>query len=287
VLGPDTSPSGKQDFPGETVEAIAAEPGGGEESAWIALQSLSEALKSERGTSKASAPAIVARISENGGVLQDEMLPAASEGSVLPKGAADKLVCPAAGDCWLVTTKGWLFHLAPEGERTLSVNNESRFTSLITERPEDQGLPKAPPDSVPLDDSGLPGEEPVLPAVPTVSKTQEELLVPVALVSALHSRLRGTTLELRFHLEVKARIQLIAKRKHQVVAKTAAYTFKAGEHKLLLRLSRAHWPTELHLVEHALAPLPKISTRKSGAETVSTSLVFPEHLGSDWSGLLP
>lgn len=287
VLGPDTSPSGKQDFPGETVEAVAAEPGGGEENAWIALQSLSEGLESERGKSKASTPATVARISEDGAVLQQEILPAASEGGVLPKGPADKLVCPAAGDCWLVTTKGWLFHLAPEGERTLPANTESSFTSLITERPEDQGLPKAPPDSVPVDDSGLPGEEPVLQPTPTVSKTQEELFVPVALVSALHSRLHGTTLELRFHLAVKARIQLLAKRRHRVVAKTPAYTFKAGAHKLLLRLNRAQWPTELHLVEHALAPLPKVSTRTSGAETVSTSLAFPEHLGSGWSGLLP
>lgn len=288
VLGPSTSPSGKQDFPDQTVEAVAAEPGGGEESAWIALQSLSEGLESERDKSKASTPATVARISEDGAVLQQETLPAGSEGGVLPKGPADKLVCPAAGDCWLVTTKGWLFHLAPEGERALPVNTETSFTSLITERPADQGLPQTPPDSVPVDNSGLPGEAPVLSPVPTVSKAQEELFVPVALVSALHSRLvHGTTLELRFHLAVKARIQLLAKRKHRVVAKTPTYTLKAGEHKLILRLNRAQWPTELHLVEHALAPLPKVSTRTSGAESVSTSLAFPEHLESGWSGLLP
>lgn len=288
VLGPSTSPSGKQDFPGQTVEAIAAEPGTGEESAWIGLQSLSEGLESERNKSKASTPATVAHISEDGAVLQEETLPAASEDGVLPKGPADKLVCPAAGDCWLVTSKGWLFHLAPEGERTLPGNTESSFTSLITERPHDQGLPETEPDSVPVDNSGLPGEAPVLQPTPTVSKTQEELFVPVALVSALHSRLvHGTTLELRFHLAVKARIQLLAKRKRRVVAKTAVYTFKAGQHKLVLRLNRAQWPTELHLVEHALAPLPKVSTRKSGTETVSTSLAFPEHLRSDWSGLLP
>jgi hypothetical protein len=288
VLGPSTSPSAQQDFPNQTVEAVAAEPGGGEESAWIALQSLSEGLESERGKAKASTPATVARISEDGVVLQEETLPGASEGGLLPKGAAYKLACPASGDCWLVTTKGWLFHLAPEDERTLPANTETSFTSLITERPADQGLPQTTPDSVPVDDSGLPGEEPVLQPIPTVSKAQEELFVPVALVSALHSRVvHGTMLELRFHLAVKARIQLLAKRKHRVVAKTPAYTLKAGEHKLLLRLNRAHWPTELHLVEHALAPLPKVSTRTSGAETVSTSLAFPKHLGSDWSGLLP
>jgi len=286
VLGPSTSPSGKQDFPGQTVEALAAEPGAGEESAWLALQSMPEALASERGESSSSMPATVARISEDGTVLQQETLPAASEGGVGPKGPAEKLTCPAAGDCWLVTSKGWLFHPAPEGERALPVNAESSFTSLITERPADQGLPQTEPDSVPVNDSGLVGEVPLLQPIPTVSKTQEELFVPVALVSALHSRLvHGTTLELRFRLAVKARIQLLAKRKHRVVAKTAAYTLKAGEHKLLLPLSRADWPTELHLVEHALAPLPKVSTRTSGAETVSTSLAFPTHLGSDWSGL--
>jgi hypothetical protein len=289
VLGPNTVPSGMEAFSHEAVEAIAVEPGGGEENAWLALQTLPEALETERGEAKLSTPATVAQVSEDGEVRRLETLPSESESKagIVARGPAHELSCPAAGDCWMVTADGWLFHLAPETERTLSENTESSFGELITERPPDQGLPQTEPDSLPEDDSGLVGELPKVPVIPTVSRTQEELRVPVALVSKLHSRLvKGTTLELRFHLAVKARIRLVAKRKHHVVASSPTYTFGSGIHKIMLRLSRDRWPTELHLVEHPLAPLPTISTRSLGSESVTTSLVFPAHPTFDWSGLL-
>jgi hypothetical protein len=282
VLGWSTSPTGEVAFPEQTAETIAAEPGSGEEGAWLALQSVEEAKETERGESpKSATSASVVRISAGGVVSGRESLPSAG------KGAAYKLTCPAAGDCWMATTEGWLFHLAPEGERTLPEDTDPSFASLITERPEDQGLPQTPPDSVPPDDSGLVGESPEVPPVPVVNRSQEEIRVPVALVSDVHTHLvDGTTLELRFHLAVKARIQLLAKRKHRLVAKTPLYTFKAGSRKVMLRLDRARWPTELHLVEHPLAPLPTVPAGAGGNETVSTSLAFPAHLLTDGSGLL-
>ncbi len=264
LLGPTPASKGSSPFPEETVKedtvnAVAAEEESGEESAWLALESKHEAFSE----SKASAEAQLDQISSEGAIEREETLG--------PKGAAEKLTCPAPGDCWMVTSQGWLYHLAPEGERTLPEDAKSGFTSLINERPPDKGLPQTLPDSLPIDDSGLVGEAPSVPPIPKVSKTQEELRVPVALVSGIHTRIvHGTTLELRLRLAVEARIQLLAKRKHRVVAKTPMYTFKAGKHKLLLSLNRKHWPTELHLVEHALAKLPTVSAAAGASETVET-----------------
>jgi hypothetical protein len=49
-------------------------------------------------------------------------------------------------------------------------------------------------------------------------------------------------------------------------------TFASGNRKLLLRLNRRKWPTKLDLQTHALAPLPLVSTRLPGNNTVGTRL---------------
>jgi hypothetical protein len=281
LVGPQTSTSKGSQFVGKTVAAIAAEPG--QQAAWLGLQQVSEAAQNEGAGPRAVNPE-VARINAAGEI--SKLPPLTSSGGLT--GAVAHITCPAAGDCWMVTTKGWLFHLAPPEERTLPVDGESEFTELITERPPDQGLPQTPPDSLPNDDSGLAGEAPVVPVIPKVNKMEEELRVPVPLVSQIHTRLlHGTTLELRFHLAVRARIQLLAQRRHRVVARTATHIFAAGTRKLLLALNRKSWPTELHLVEHALAPLPTVSTRSAGSETVETSLAFPSRLLANGTGLIP
>ncbi len=83
----------------------------------------------------------------------------------------------------------------------------------------------------------------------------------------------GTTLQVSFHLAVKARVRLLAKRRKQVVAATAMRTFSAGNRRLLLRLDRRRWPTKLDLQTHALAKLPTVSTTSAGVGTVSTAFV--------------
>jgi hypothetical protein len=99
----------------------------------------------------------------------------------------------------------------------------------------------------------------------------------VPLVSHIHTRLvHGTTLELSFHLAVKARVRLLAKRKRSVVASTSTRTMAAGSRKLLLHLDLRRWPTKLDLQSHALAPLPTVSTAEPNVGTVSTSLRFPD-----------
>jgi hypothetical protein len=284
VLGPSTHPSGGEVFPKETVEALATEPGSSEEHLWLALQSNHEAREAESGIERFPNSATVVQLSKEGSVLSREPLPGPGEGSA--KGGASKLTCPAVEDCWLVTAKGWLFHYAPEGERTLPANATSGFDDVITERPQDKGLPQTLPDSVPAEESGQLGEAAEPPPKPTVVKA-EEARVPVALISNLHTRLvRGTTLELRFHLAAKARLQLLARRKHHVVARSRALVFKPGNRSIALQLSRQHWPTELHLVEHALVPLPTVSANAGASETVTTgSLAFPARLPQDGLGL--
>ncbi len=111
-----------------------------------------------------------------------------------------------------------------------------------------------------------------------------------SLLTDLHSRLvHGTTLELRFHLAVKARVRLLAKRRKKVVASTPTRTLAAGNRKLLLRLNPHDWPTKLSLQTHALAPLPTTTVKEAvggpehggaGSNTVSTGLTVLPHVPS-------
>jgi len=255
------------------VTAIAAEPG--TNSAWVALGPV------KRNASELSSPerAVLIRVSSEGQLLEEQTLPSnAEEGAGIgPKGAASKLTCPQAGDCWMVTTEGWLFHLAPEGQRTLARDNDPNFFGPITFRPRDQGLPQLPADAPPPDTSGL--IEQGVAEIGKLAERQErasESRVTLPLLSRVHSRLiHGTTLELRFHLAVKARLRLVAKRRHAVVAATRMQTMNAGNRKLLLRLDPRRWPTNLSLQTHALAPLPSVSSvTGEGANigTISTGL---------------
>jgi hypothetical protein len=268
ILGPEAHLGGEGKIAGDVVTGIAPEPG--TQGAWLALDSHQDVTQPSP-TSFAE----VARITPEGEV-ETQQLPSAAEvaAGVGPKGAAQEITCPTYRDCWMTTTQGWLFHLAPEGERTLPPDDSSAFSHLITFRPEDQGLPQIPPDAPPADDSGeLPATlaKPGLIVIPEVPETK----VREALLSNIHSRLlRGTTtLELSFHLAAKARVQLIAKRKQTVVAKTSTHTFAAGNRKLLLALSRHAWPTKLDLKTHALGEPPLVSTRGPGVNTVGTGVV--------------
>ncbi len=269
-----------------TVSGIAAEPGGA--GAWIAL-----APPENKGA--LTERAVLAHISGAGQVSEARALPSSSEqeqgtGS---KGAASKLVCPAANDCWLATAQGFLYHLAPAGERTLPASEMPGFESggqvnLITYRPPDQGLPQVLADAPPPDTSGQVEEPPDYGGTFAEAKgIPIESTVQAPLLTHLHSRIvRGTTLELSFHLAVKARVRLLATRHKQVVASTPMRTLAAGNRKLLLALNRKRWPTKLSLQTHPLAPLPTTTTKEavggpehggSGSNTVSTGLrVLPE-----------
>jgi hypothetical protein len=267
LLGPEAEPPIA--IAEDVVESIAPEPGS--EGAWMAVASRDD-------IANPTAQATIAHVGADGSV-ETQTLPSPGEAAegIGPKGAAKEIVCPAAEDCWMITTQGWLFHLAPEGRRRLpaaEVDRSAAFSSEITFRPPDAGLPQVVPDAPPPDDSGL-GEraagKPSLVEIPTTPEAK----VKVPLVSSLRSKLvhGTTTLELRFHLAVKAHVKLLAKVKKRVVASTSQHTFAAGNRKLLLRLDRKHWPTKLDLQAHALAPLPEESTRLPGNNTVGTGVV--------------
>jgi hypothetical protein len=269
LLGPQSTPSGEALFGGDALQGLAAEPG--VQAAWMALDSQQDVQSPDP-----TAPARLARISAAGTISDQATLPGAGEG-IGPKGAAKRLVCPGVHDCWMATTQGWLFHLTdrppgvppPEG-----VDGDPAFSGLITSRPPDEGLPQVVPDAPPVDDSGLLGEPPAaLAALLPTPGAQEESRVAVALLSRVHTKLvHGTTLELRFHLAVRARVRLLAKRRSRVVASTPSRTFAAGDRKLMLQLNARRWPTKLALQTHALAPLPTVSVRGAANTSVSTAV---------------
>jgi hypothetical protein len=289
VLGPFAGPPGGNPFAQDVVNSIAAEPGS--ESAWVALDSRSDA-----SNPSPTAPALVARVSADGTVSDEQTLPSAEEAQagIGPKGAAKKIACPAPHDCWMVTTQGWLFHLAPEGERRLPEDTDPAFRGLIAYRPEDEGLPQVPPDAPPAEDSGLP-EGPPAPILPEETPAPAQASTTAPLLSHVHTRLvHADTLELSFHLAVRARVRLLAQRRRRVVASTPTRTLAAGNRRLLLRLNPRSWPTKLDLQTHALAPLPIVSGSEPGSpgagspgtgpNSVATSLAFPNALAGVRSG---
>ncbi len=283
VLGASTEPSGHALFPNDTVTSLAAEPGG--ESAWLALDTQSDVAHPSP-----VAQARVVRISAAGTVSSedDQSLPSAQE-EIGPKGGAARVACPAAHDCWLASTQGWLYHLS-DGHEELAPDTDPNFAGLITERPADEGVPQVQPDAPPADTSGLLGEPP--PSLGSVPENVKEppARVRVPLLSHVRSRLvHGTTLELSFHLAVKASLRLIASRNRTVVASTPRRVLQAGRRQLLLRLDPHRWPTKLRLRSHALAALPTVPAGGGdGNQTVSTSfVVLPRFAQLSRFGLLP
>jgi hypothetical protein len=290
VIGPDTKPTGVERFPEEVVNSIAAEPGSSD--LWIALESREEALEQASGHPSPTAQATLALISADGELVDELQLPAA-------KGAAAHVVCPAAHDCWVATTAGWLFHLATSEERANpQPNGDPAFSGnyFVSFRPADEGVPLQTSTALPVDDSGLSESKSGLEGVRVEPVAEEQFArVSLPLLTDEHTRLRNRTeLVFSFHLAVKARVRLIAKRRKSVVASTSIKTLKAGKRSLVLRLNINHWPTNLDLQTHALAPLPTASTRENNAatNTVSYGLSFPRTrtLARSWLlglGLLP
>jgi hypothetical protein len=264
IIGPEAPSASAAPIEDDVVNSIAPDPG--TDGAWLALDSQDDAQQVSP-----EASATVAYVSADG-TVQTQTLPSAAEtaAGVAPKGAAQQITCPAHNDCWMTTTQGWLFHLAPDSERQLPLDTSGAFSKLITYRPEDEGLEKQPPDAPPANDSGeqaSTASKPSLIVIPEVPEAK----VREALLSNIHSKLvHGTTLELSFHLAVKARVKLVAKRKKKVVASTPMRTFAKGNRKLLLALKRNEWPTKIALQTHALAALPLISTSAPGNNTVGT-----------------
>jgi hypothetical protein len=293
VIGPETVKKTKVElFPEEVVSSIAAEPG--THNAWVALEPQIEAS----GEPNPLAHATLALVSGEGDVLETLQLPDA-------KGIVTQIVCPAAHDCWAASAGGWLYHLATAAERAAEAagrqaESEEHWPSgleaafrpdyVVTYRPPDEGVPLQTSTALPVDDSGLSESRSGLEGVRVEPVAEEQFArVALPLLSHEHTRLRhGTELELSFHLAVKARVRLLAERKHEIVASTPTRTLQAGNRSLLLQLNAKRWPTKLNLQSHALAPLPTASTREnnSATNTVSYGLSFPDTRALEGSSLL-
>jgi hypothetical protein len=252
------------------VSAFAAEPGG--QDAWIALAP----REGRQGRD-----AVLVHIDAAGEVLGVQELPSAEERAhgIGPKGAAVRIACPAVDDCWMATSEGWLYHLATAAARAAAASGAGRSEMsafpeglIISERPRDQGLPQEVVEAPPADTSGVNeerhSEEGTFQPAKEGTGTPK---VSLPLLSRLKDRLRnGYVLELSFHLSVRARVQLIAKRRGRVVARTARRTFRAGNHSLSLRLNPRAWPTKLSLQTKALAPLKEVSSVTGEGANITT-----------------
>ena len=268
LVGPETVPNGTEAFGKDTtVTSIAAEPA--THAAWLAVDSRLDAASPSPSTA-----ARLARIGADGSITDRTTLPEGG-GSVGPKGAGEHIACPAPHDCWLVTTQGWLFHLSngegaggPPDAAFAEVAGETPINS----RPLDEGVPQTQPDTIPEDTSGE-GQGGVLQSVQELLKSVPSpfATITVPLLSRVRTRLlHRTTLQLSFHLAVKARVRLVAKRRKTTVAATRLQVLAAGDHRLRLKLNVKRWPTKLDLQTHALAPLPTTTTRESNTGTIGT-----------------
>jgi len=247
--------------------SIAPVPG--TESAWLSLNR-------EANTAQ------VALLQANGTVLAMDDLPEAGE-DVGFRGSAGPIACPASDDCWLAThgggsmTGGWLFHLG-DGI-PLAPNTDPLFDGedgTIAYRPPDSGVPTIYPDGFAEDDS-LANQQP--PAAPTAPLAPSPVLPPKVkkgkpLVKDIKSSfLHHRVLVISFTLTARANVQLIARRKTQIVAKTRVKSMKPGLHRLSLALNPARWPTKLQFeAKPAVASTPsKGSGGSSGSgDTIGT-----------------
>lgn len=221
---------------GDGIGDVAAEPGG--DAAWVSFR--------RPGDSPEFSKARLTRIHAGGAVDPAVLLPSESE-SIGNKGPAGPIACPAAGQCWTGTQRGWLFHLGPD----LPQDTDPLLHALVTYRPPDASLPSVPPTSLPEDNSGAYPENSNEQAAEILEEPLPRRKPPI--VSGLQRRLiAGHVLELSFVLRVRARVQLVAKRDGRVVAQTKRYTMAQGKQRLLLRLDPRRWPTKLDLRVRAL-----------------------------------
>jgi hypothetical protein len=231
---------------GTRIAGFAMEPGSPE--SWASFYSRNEPT------------AHLARIDPDGVVAEEVRLPQAGE-ELNQKGGAGPIACPAAGDCWTATASGWLFHLggpAPEGP-----NNDPAMHQLIGFRPCDDACQAQPGTGNPEDNSGAEPEGEHFPEVPEYpSLPPNSRQCPPIYTHLKQKVLHKSVLQLSFILHARAHVQLIAKERKKVVAKTARMTLEKGAHHTRLRLDPKHWPTHLSFEVHQ-AKTKKKTTKAS------------------------
>lgn len=192
------------------------------DAAWVTAVPFSE----RRST---NAKATIARVDSNG-TTSIVRLPAAGAG----RGSAARIACPATNECWMVTRAGWLFHLS-DGT-VYPQDTDPAFQGTIEFRP-NESAEQLVPDMPPPDDSKTFQPLPLEPA-PKQPK-------PTKLLKRVKSKLEGKRLVVSFFVARPARIQLIARKKKRVVAKSPLKRFSPGRGELSVRVTRERYPDEL------------------------------------------
>ncbi|WP_320671928.1 hypothetical protein [Patulibacter defluvii] len=165
------------------------------------------------------------------------------------RGAATRVACPAADDCWLATARGYLYRWSDGA--TYAPDQEPAFQGLITTRPNEaaaQVIPDAPPDDDSLRFQPPPIE--VIPPKPTPRcATPPPLVTAIGkpVVRGLQRRARDprARLVVRFRATRRAKVRLVARRGKRIVARSARKTVAKGRRSLEVRVRRSRWPNRL------------------------------------------
>ena len=229
--GDDTPVEGQGVTP--SAQIVAAEPN--QSAAWIGVKSPSNPDGNARVVR-------IAVVGTTGATVTDEDELGSPQG-VGPRGNVSAISCPAAEDCWLATTTGWLFHLTNGTQ--LPQDTDPNFAGVITFRPADGGVPSV----IPQEETTVAPPPPVQ-VTPPAPKVKKKIIHRKAkpLVKDVKSRVVGrTVLELSIKLTATAHVRLIAKRHGMVVAETPRSLLRPGRHILRLTLNPKEWPTALKL----------------------------------------
>jgi hypothetical protein len=160
------------------------------------------------------------------------------------KGAAWRIACPAADDCWMATARGYLYrYVDPAAVPAYPRDSDPAFQGTITVRP-NEAAEQAVPDDPPEDDSRL-----LAPPIQLEQTPSDDVptCVPLpSLVTGVKAKVGSRTrLIVRFRLRRGARVALLATRGKRVVARSRARRLRPGTRAITLRVSPARWPTGL------------------------------------------
>lgn len=238
---------------GEEPVGVAADPG--EAAAWVAIE--------EPGTAGAHVD-LLSSADEGATWSVAERDDLGPDQGVGPRGVAGPIACPAAHDCWLATSEGWLFHLT-DGTPT-GADTDPFFDGgdgVITYRPSDGGVVETPSDEAPEDDS-LQNQQPP-PATEPLKVTlggNHKSKPAKPLISGSHSHVEERkvrvgghlvtrdVLVLTFKLRARAHVWLLAELHGKVVARSPKKLLEKGRREIEVTLDPKRWPTKLKLEAH-------------------------------------
>lgn len=233
----------------------------GTESAWVADQALSE-----RGSATERAKVVLIGA---GGSVAIDTLPASGAG----RGSAQLVAATGPEEAWVATSGGWLFHYT-DGT-LLPEDTDPAFTTAITQRP-NESVAQFVSDTPPPDDSELFAPPPVQVEAKAASEPLPEV-IPALLKDVKVAR-RGLTVTISFTLTRPADVQLLAKLRGKVIARTHKERLRPGKRTLALHLQRKRWPSALSFKTRELTkPKPVPDSGKegkvgTGPTAVSTSV---------------